>query len=80
MSQICVENLKKTYRVAERKAGLKGAFAGLFRRKHRMIEALAGISFELQITVSDSVTHVTDKLIQIGDLGRGANRSRNWPT
>lgn len=48
MSQISVENLKKTYRVAERKAGLKGAFAGLLRRRHRIIEALAGISFELE--------------------------------
>ncbi len=48
MSQIRVENLKKTYRIAERKAGLKGAFAGLLRRRHRIIEALAGISFELE--------------------------------
>jgi ABC-2 type transport system ATP-binding protein len=48
MSQIRVENLKKTYRVAERKAGLKGAFAGLLRRRHRVIEALAGINFELE--------------------------------
>jgi len=48
MSQIRVENLIKTYRVAERKAGLRGAFAGLVKRRHRTIEALAGISFELE--------------------------------
>ena len=48
MPQISVENLKKTYRIAERKAGLQGAFAGLLRRRHRTIEALAGISFELE--------------------------------
>ena len=48
MSQIHVENLIKTYRVAERKAGIRGALGGLFRRRHRAIQALAGISFQLE--------------------------------
>ncbi len=48
MHQIRVDNLRKTYRVAERKAGLRGAFAGLVKRRHRIIEALAGVSFDLE--------------------------------
>ena len=37
MSQIIVEKLTKTFRIAERKAGLMGAVAGLIRRQHRAI-------------------------------------------
>lgn len=48
MSQIHVENLKKTYRIAERKAGLRGAFTGLLKRRYRTIEALDGVSFDLE--------------------------------
>lgn len=48
MPQIHVENLTKTYRIAERKAGLRGAFAGLVKRRYRTIEALAGVSFDLE--------------------------------
>jgi len=45
MHQIRVEKLKKTYRIAERKSGIRGAFAGLVSRRHRVIEALAGFAF-----------------------------------
>jgi ABC-2 type transport system ATP-binding protein len=45
--QIVVEDLAKTFRVAERTAGLAGAVRGLVRRKHRDVSALAGISFSL---------------------------------
>ncbi len=45
--QIVVEDLRKTFRVAERRAGLWGAFAGLVKRKRREVHALAGISFGL---------------------------------
>ena len=48
MPQIRVENLVKTYRVAERNPGLRGALTGLFRRRHRKVEALVGISFQLE--------------------------------
>ena len=48
MPQILVEELSKTYRVAERERGAAGAFAGLFRRRWRRIDALKGISFGLE--------------------------------
>lgn len=48
MSQIVVENLKKSYRIAERRPGLWGAFLGVFHRKYRTIQALDGISFSIK--------------------------------
>jgi ABC-2 type transport system ATP-binding protein len=48
MSQITVKDLSKTYRVAERQAGLAGAMRGLFARRHRSIEALDHVSFSLE--------------------------------
>src|SRR5262245_11032015 len=47
MPQIVVQDLSKTYRVAERQAGLIGAVRGLLRRTYRSIEALKGISFSI---------------------------------
>ena len=48
MEQIFVENLHKTYRIAERQPGLSGAVRGLFHRKYRTVRALNGISFNLK--------------------------------
>ena len=48
MPQIVVEDLVKTFRVAERRAGTWGALAGLFRRRHRTVRALAGVSLSIQ--------------------------------
>ena len=48
MPQILVEELSKSYRVAERDAGVLGAVAGLFHRRWRTIEALKGVSFSLE--------------------------------
>lgn len=48
MPQILVEDLAKTYRVAERDPGLVGALKGLVHRRHRVVEALKGVSFELE--------------------------------
>lgn len=48
MPQIVVENLVKTFRIAERDAGLWGAVRGLVRRRYRIVSALAGISFQLE--------------------------------
>src|SRR5215468_7850700 len=48
MPQITVQDLSKTYRVAQRQRGLIGAARGLFSRAHRDIEALKGVSFSLQ--------------------------------
>ena len=47
MPQIWVDDLSKTYRVAEREAGALGAVKGLFRRRSRTVEALKHISFSL---------------------------------
>ena len=48
MPQIVVEQLVKTYQVAERAPGLWGALRGLVRRKHRTVRALDGISFAIE--------------------------------
>ena len=48
MPQITVEGLVKTYRIAERSAGLWGAVRGLARRRHRTVRALDGVSFSLE--------------------------------
>jgi ABC-2 type transport system ATP-binding protein len=48
MPQILVQDLAKTYRVAERDPGLLGAVRGLVRRRHRTVEALKGVSFSLE--------------------------------
>lgn len=46
--QIVVENLVKTFRIAERRPGMAGAFRGLFERKYRTVRALDGVSFEIE--------------------------------
>ena len=48
MPQILVENLTKTYRISERDPGLMGAVRGLWQRRHREVQALAGVSFSLE--------------------------------
>jgi len=44
---IVVEDLVKTFRIAERRSGLLGALAGVVRRRHRTVRALDGVSFEI---------------------------------
>lgn len=48
MPHIIVENLVKTFRVAERAAGAWGAMRGLARRRYRTVHALDGISFTIE--------------------------------
>jgi ABC-2 type transport system ATP-binding protein len=48
MPQITVENLVKTYRVAEREAGTWGALAAFARPRYRKVEALDGVTFSLE--------------------------------
>jgi ABC-2 type transport system ATP-binding protein len=48
MPHIFVENLVKTFTIAERRPGLVGAIGGLIRRQYRTIRALNGISFSIQ--------------------------------
>ena len=46
-SLIVVDGLTKQFRVAERRPGRWGALAGLVRRRHRTVNALAHVSFSL---------------------------------
>jgi ABC-2 type transport system ATP-binding protein len=48
MPQILVENLAKTFHVAERRPGLWGAARGLLHRRYREVRALDGVSFSLE--------------------------------
>jgi ABC-2 type transport system ATP-binding protein len=48
MAQIIVENLIKTFRIAERRSGMAGAFAGLLKRTYRTIQALDRVSFSIE--------------------------------
>jgi ABC-2 type transport system ATP-binding protein len=48
MSQIQLTELKKTYRVHEREAGVKASFRSLFARKYKDVEAVKGVSFSLE--------------------------------
>jgi ABC-2 type transport system ATP-binding protein len=48
VAQIIVEDLVKTFRVAERAPGLWGAIRGVVRRRWREVRALDGISFSLE--------------------------------
>ena len=47
MPQIQVHQLTKTFRIAERRAGLAGAFAALVKRAYREVQALAQADFEI---------------------------------
>lgn len=48
MSQIVVENLVKTFRIAKRSPGMWGAVCGVFQREYRTVRALDGISFTIE--------------------------------
>jgi ABC-2 type transport system ATP-binding protein len=48
MPQVVVENLVKTFRVAERQAGTWGAIKGIASRKARIVRALDGVTFSLE--------------------------------
>ncbi len=47
MSYISVENLNKTFKIAQRGSGLKEAFRSLFKRDYKYINAVNDISFEI---------------------------------
>jgi ABC-2 type transport system ATP-binding protein len=48
MPQIQLTDLKKTYRVHEREAGVKSSIRSLFARKYKEVEAVKGVSFSLE--------------------------------
>jgi ABC-2 type transport system ATP-binding protein len=48
MAIIEVEGLSKTYRVFQKKPGLRGALVSLFRRQYKTVEAVADVSFAVE--------------------------------
>jgi ABC-2 type transport system ATP-binding protein len=48
MPQILVDGLVKTFHVSERRPGVRGAIAGLVRRKKRVVRALDGVAFAVE--------------------------------
>jgi ABC-2 type transport system ATP-binding protein len=48
MSLIHIENLTKHFRILNRREGLGGAFRDLFSGDYRTVEAVAGISFDIE--------------------------------
>ncbi|MBI5095146.1 MAG: ABC transporter ATP-binding protein [Candidatus Hydrogenedentes bacterium] len=48
MPHIVVENLAKTFQVAERDPGVWGAIRGLAKRRYRTVHALDGVSFSIE--------------------------------
>jgi ABC-2 type transport system ATP-binding protein len=48
MSMIEAEGLTKTYRVVQKKEGVRGALQGLFRREYREVRAVDSISFTIE--------------------------------
>lgn len=48
MPAVVVDNLSKTYRVADKPPGLRGAIGHLVRRKHRDVHAVRGVSFAIE--------------------------------
>ena len=48
MSQIVVEELKKSFQIAERAPGIWGALRGVVQRRYRTVDALDGVSFSIE--------------------------------
>src|SRR5512136_3183557 len=48
MPHVVVENLVKTFSIAERSPGVWGALRGLAHRRHRTVRALDGITFSME--------------------------------
>ncbi|MEM5775051.1 MAG: ATP-binding cassette domain-containing protein, partial [Anaerolineaceae bacterium] len=47
-AHICVENLRKVYRVPIRPEGLRASLRSLFNRRYDSVEAVRGVSFEIR--------------------------------
>ncbi len=48
MADVVVEGLRKSFRVAKRKAGMLGALTGVLRREHEVVQAIDGITFSIE--------------------------------
>src|SRR5688572_15485192 len=47
MAAIEIDGLTKTYRVYQKKEGLRAALGGLFRRQHKLVEAVRAIDLRV---------------------------------
>ena len=47
MSLIHIQNLSKEFKILNRREGLGGAFRDLFSGSYRTVEAVSGISFDI---------------------------------
>src|SRR5580698_4059837 len=47
MIAVDVRNLQKTYRVYRKREGLRAAIRGLFKREYHPVNAVAGVSFQI---------------------------------
>ena len=52
MDQITVENLRKSFWIAERMPGIWGAIKGLAARRHRRVAALHGVSSSVSASIA----------------------------
>ncbi len=48
MPTVDVQNLRKVFKVPVRETGLRNSLRSLFKREHRMVEAVKGVSFSLE--------------------------------
>lgn len=48
MAHIIVKDLRKSFRIAERRSGTLGALAGLIKRRYRTVHALDSVSFSIE--------------------------------
>ena len=48
MSTIEIKSLAKSYRIYQKKEGLRAAVSGLFRREYRLVEAVKGIDLTVE--------------------------------
>ena len=48
MPAISVQNLTKTYRIQKKARGLSGTLRGLIRREQKVVQAVRGVSFEIE--------------------------------
>jgi ABC-2 type transport system ATP-binding protein len=49
MTAILAAHLTKTYRVYQKQEGVLASIAGLFKRQHKLVEAVRDVSFEIEV-------------------------------
>ena len=48
MSLIHIQDLTKQFKILNRREGLRGAFRDLFSGSYRTVDAVAGVSFDIE--------------------------------